>query len=384
MLAETVRAEHVEPFHTISEGAFAAEVAALDERIPDLSDAQIVLEMMRLVASLGDGHSFLVPYGTFYLNAYPFFAYRFADGWFVLHARAPHEDLRGAKLVRIGDTPPDQVYEDVTPYLHGDNAQSRLEHGSLGIVMADLLHFLKITESSDEAAFTFRRQDDSEETITMKAVAFPMYNLWRQQWPADTDPPRYRRDAHLPYWLEYLSETNTVYIKFNAVRNAEDRHFMAFSKEVMAALDENDANSLVIDVRRNGGGNGMLLESLIRRIAQHPRINKDGHLYIITDRETFSAAMMFVTRMDRRTHARYAGEAPGGKPNHYGDNEEFILPNSKIPVRLSSLYHEESDPDDTRMEHPMDLPVAMTGAAYFANEDPVLDAVLAEIRGTGF
>lgn len=379
VLAETVRTEHAEPFHTISEETFAAQVAKLDERIPELTDSQIVLEMMRLVAAIADGHSFLVPYGTFYLSAYPFYGYRFEEGRYVLHARAPDEDLRGAELVRVGDTPAEEVYEAVEPYLHGDNAQTRLEHGGLGLVIGELLHFLGFAASPDETAFTFRRQDGSEETITMKAVAFPMHNMWRSQWPADADPPLYRRDAELPYWLEYLPEANTVFVKFNSVKNAEDRHLAAFSKEVIAAIDENGANHLIVDVRHNGGGNGMLLEPLIGRIEQHPRINQDGHLYVITDRETFSAAMMFVTRMERRTNARYAGEAPGGKPNHYGDNEEFVLPNSKILVRLSSLYHEESDPDDTRMEHAVDLPVPMTAAAYFTGEDPVLDAVLAEI-----
>src|SRR5512145_3425715 len=52
--ARRVHASPARPAHT---PAFAQAAADLSQRIPDLSDRRIVVELQRLLAMLGDGHS---------------------------------------------------------------------------------------------------------------------------------------------------------------------------------------------------------------------------------------------------------------------------------------------------------------------------------------
>ena len=48
---------HRNLFHTMTREQFEAAVKKLDERISSLADHEIVVELMRIVALIGDGHS---------------------------------------------------------------------------------------------------------------------------------------------------------------------------------------------------------------------------------------------------------------------------------------------------------------------------------------
>lgn len=57
--AEQAPQVHKSLYHAISREQFDATVKSLDERIPTLSRNQIVTEIMRIVAMIGDGHTHL-------------------------------------------------------------------------------------------------------------------------------------------------------------------------------------------------------------------------------------------------------------------------------------------------------------------------------------
>jgi hypothetical protein len=60
-LAETLPLVHKNAFHTVSREQFAAAVKRLDSRIPDLNRDQIIVEMVKIVAMIGDGHTRMEP-----------------------------------------------------------------------------------------------------------------------------------------------------------------------------------------------------------------------------------------------------------------------------------------------------------------------------------
>ena len=98
---------------------------------------------------------------------------------------------------------------------------------------------------------------------------------------------------------------------------------------------------------------------------------------MLTSRHTFSAALMFIVRMDRNTNALFVGEPSGGKPNSYGEHNPFTLTHSKLTGSISTRFHEEGEPGDTRDSVRMDISVPTLAAEYFAGRDPVLEAVFA-------
>jgi hypothetical protein len=60
-LAEVLIKNHREPFRTIPEQQFKAAVADLNDRIPSLTDQQIVFSFIQLTAMIRDGHTFITP-----------------------------------------------------------------------------------------------------------------------------------------------------------------------------------------------------------------------------------------------------------------------------------------------------------------------------------
>ena len=79
------------------------------------------------------------------------------------------------------------------------------------------------------------------------------------------------------------------------------------------------------------------------------------------------------------TNAVFAGEPSSSSPNFVGEDTPLVLPYSKLAGSISSRFH-QSDGMDRRVWIAPDIPVALDSEAYFANRDPVLDAVLTLIR----
>jgi hypothetical protein len=240
----------------------------------------------------------------------------------------------------------------------------------------EVLHTLGIIKGTEqiEAVFTDTSGNEIRAKLNpIKAQPF-LDEVDRQSPPANA--PLYRQRPDEAYWFEFLADFRAVYMKFKDVANRKDENLARFTDRLIEFIESKKANCLIIDVRLNGGGDNYLNRHLVRAIAACKRVNRPGHLYVITGRETFSAAMNFVTDMERQTEALFAGEPPGGSPNMYGDAVEIIVPHSGLVVRCSSRYWEKSTPDDPRLLHEPDLPVPVSSADYFQGRDPVLEAVL--------
>src|SRR5215218_5787207 len=91
-MASEMEIRHKNLFHTMSREKFEAAVNALDRRIPTLSRDQIIVEMMRIVAMVGDGHSNIYPTrdAKIGFRSLPVKLYLFSDGMFVRSADGAH------------------------------------------------------------------------------------------------------------------------------------------------------------------------------------------------------------------------------------------------------------------------------------------------------
>ena len=129
-------------------------------------------------------------------------------------------------------------------------------------------------------------------------------------------------------------------------------------------------------MRHNNGGNGDLTPPLIRALKEFERADK-GRIVIITGRNTFSAAQIFISRVESGMTAVFAGEPSSSKPNFVGEENEVILPYSGARGSISNRYH-ENIPGDTREWIVPKLAIELSSTDYFGNRDRVLEAVLAQ------
>jgi hypothetical protein len=170
-----------------------------------------------------------------------------------------------------------------------------------------------------------------------------------------------------------------VYFQFNGVGDDPAEPFEPFCRRLFDFIDAHNVERLVVDLRWNSGGNTFLTLELLHGILARPTIARRGHLFVIIGRKTFSAAQNAATFLERHTNAVFVGEPTGSSPNFVGETSPFVLPYSKLEVNVSDLYWQSSWPMDTRTWLAPHLYAPPTFAAYRANQDPAMDAILAAL-----
>jgi len=376
-LHERIQTTHKNPYHTTTKEAMDAAVASLHDEIPNLTDFQVSFALQKIVASIGDGHSRLGYAGNGLTTFFPILSWIFEDSLHITRAAGETDQLIGARVVSVEGHSIEKLMEALEPYMNRDNDMSKLNHLPFMLRMPQALYALGF--SSDPTSATYQLVDQSGQQFehTFTGVTAADFNAWIKTLEPEDGAPLYRTRNQDIYWFTELADQNAVYMQFSSVQHREDQHLSKFARELTDYIDEHDIGCLIIDVRMNGGGDGNIVNHFIRHLSKHETINQEGHLYVITGRNTFSAALMFTIRMERRTNVLIAGEPGAGKPNSYSETGEYELPNSGLKGSLSALFHQEGEPDDNRPWVDVDLPATISYADYKANRDPFLEAALA-------
>jgi hypothetical protein len=161
----------------------------------------------------------------------------------------------------------------------------------------------------------------------------------------------------------------------SALTGAPKKPFAELVKEIFAVADSQPTQKFVVDLRRNGGGNSAVIWSLYGELKKRPQLIKKGNLFVLVSSRTFSSAFMNALEMRNTLNALWVGEAPGQKPNAYGEVRQFQLPNSKIVVQYSTKFWELMKGSDIAFV-PVDVPVQMSFSDYTKGHDQVLQAAL--------
>lgn len=194
--------------------------------------------------------------------------------------------------------------------------------------------------------------------------------------PGAPEPPLYLRNTNETHWFVHLPESDAVYVQFYDVADDSDETLAQFGIRLRNFLSEHDdVRNLIVDLRRNYGGNSYLYPELSRTLV-HFDAQQEKRLFVLIGRTMFSAAENFAVDVDRLTNATFVGEPTSGRPQAYGDSPAFVLPYSGMRGGIAAVLWNLSSPRDRRARIAPDIPVALTAADYFANRDPVLETVL--------
>jgi len=381
--AEQAPKLHKNLFHALPREQFEAAMQRLNDRIPSLSRNQIIIELARIVAKIGDGHSYLSllePPISF--RRYPIKLYEFPDGIYVVSADPKYKALLGGRVVEIGNSPFERAYRAVGEIVPHDNEMQVKWLAPNYATIAEVLDGLGLADDAENLALTVLKDG---KRVKARLVPEPArrahYHGWdiAAGWADARAPgapvPLWLQSSDDAYWFKYLPEEKILYVQYNQVRNKTDETLEAFFKRVIAYAETNPVERFVLDVRLNGGGNNYLNRPIIHAFIRSDKINQPGRLFTIIGRQTFSAAMNFVNAMKLNTHTLFVGEPTGARPNMYGDNAPLTLPKSKIAVHLSTLWWQDMDPRDTRDYQAPDLAAELTMADYRAGRDPALEVI---------
>jgi len=379
-LAREIKRLAYAPFAFQPEAEFDRAVTELDAAIPGLTDAQILVGMMKLVRHLDDGHASISwPEDDKELSRMlPVDMFLFPEGLYVIGAAPGCEHLLGAQVDKIGGLTVDDAMAALDPVITRDN-----EHW-LSWKFPALVRYPAILEGLGiDHRLTVRLPGGTLDEVRLEAVPVKSrLDRYPAGWTALADTvaeprPRHLRNRELPFWFEYLPADDLVYFQFNAVRDHPAETFAAFCDRLFGFIEDHNAGRLVIDMRWNGGGNTFLSQHLLHHLIASKRLTRRGALFVIIGRLTFSAAQNTVTAIERETSAIFVGEPTGSRPNFIGERIDFELPYSKLRANAADLFWQTSWPEDHRTWTAPDIYAPPTFEAYRRNQDPALDAILA-------
>jgi hypothetical protein len=332
---------------------------------------QVLVGLMRIVALIGDGHTHLdLPPGFL---RYPIELQWFGDEVRVVAARAPYHAAVGGRVLSIGSTPVRDVLDQTTQLVpRGENDGRTRLTATMQLGSPEVLHGLGVIADRRSAPFALQLDTGDRVTVTLAPAPLGDFSDWRMA--TGEKPPLYLQRLAEAWWAEFLPDAQTVYFSFT--RYPPDAEFRQGASALARLLDESHARRLVIDLRRNEGGDlDRFRQLLLPIIKARAAINRKGGLFVITGPGTFSAAAVNALDLRNEANAILVGLPTGIRPNHYGEHAEFRLPNSGFRISYSTQYHRFGNDADSAVVP--DQQIEPTWADFRAGRDPVMDWILA-------
>ena len=358
--------------------------AALESSADRIPDGSYFIAMRRALGWFGDGHTTLLPFeftggvpdamksGPFGLGL-PLQARIFHDGVFITASNAAHRPLLGTRIDRAGTLSTAEIIRAAAVDWPGNKAWAH-RWAAMPFASPALLQGLgAIADPNAPVRFAVTAAGGARIADIVPAAG-PLRNRLELEWTAS---PRegWAEAAGGGNYVRALPERRAIYISIDEMGDIKGRSFEQLTRESFAALGAAEIERVILDLRRNGGGNNFLGEALRKRL-ENSRFNRPGGLYVLIGPQTFSAAQNLANRIERETFALFVGEPTGGAPNHYGDAQIWQGKATGITAIVSTLPWFDSYPQDKRPWIMPDLPVPARFEDWLSGRDPALEAAL--------
>ena len=371
---------HKNLFHTMTEAEFDNNLLDLRKAVPNLTAIQVAVGLARTIGGVGDGHT-SIRLHSLLTNRAPFLSWWFEEGLFIIQTDESNQDLLGAEILEIGQDGIHDVadkVEEIIGHATGNISWTKMI-SVYRINMPEVLEALGVISTIDEILLKVKDRDGVVRDVLMKGIPIADYNstIWRnlegivnQLYYPNQD---LRNKSH---WYKYLRESKSVYVQYNTCRNTPDLKIKKFVAELEDFIDENDVERLVVDLRHNTGGDNTTNKTLVNMIAKNALLNRRGHTFVLVGRSTFSAGMNMASDLEWKTQSILIGEMTGGKPNHYAETGQYVLPNSELAGTISILYRADGQPGDERVGVIPSIPAAPRFDDFVSLHDRALQIAL--------
>lgn len=341
----------------------------------------ISVQLQQVIAAMGDAQTRI----NYHFNIdpgsiLPIELYWFEEGIYVLKCYKEHQSMLGHRLTAINGFPLEQIIDSLSTLLVNHNPFLCMAEIPGMLTWTPLLSYFGFSNGEDfsldfvddqgiRGSQTIRLSESGQEISSVQPSALPLG--WQER-------SSYFRDLYMP-------ERKIYYIQYNKCwsREVEEEFgsgasalfmppFQEFEKQVFQTIRRTEIDKLVLDLRFNNGGNAAQGTEFIKKLSR-ARIRGHGHFYLITGRETFASAMINALDMITATEAVVVGEGTGGKPNHYGVVERFVLPESRLVVNCTSGYFKLLDEDPPSLLPDLEAPISFH--QYTEGIDPAMEAI---------
>ncbi|MBN2219975.1 MAG: peptidase [Kosmotogaceae bacterium] len=365
-LEERLMIIHPNPFFKIDQQVFQASIGTLKESLEELSWYEIYTRLTEIVASIEDGHTAIYPDSR--LAVYPIYTYWFTDGLYIVATSDSEKHLLNCRVVEIAGMEVDDALERLKKVVSYDNEWGFLQSHSDYLNKEEIMKGLGMVEADGELLLKVEKEGEIvEASVKPQREVFH----WIQKRADEID----RSYQGRKYWYQYYPDLGVLHFHYASCGLERGNPFILFNCRMFLFTWTNPVNKFVLDLRGNGGGSSVVLEPFILRMMIDWRLNRNGKLFVLIDRGTFSSAVLNAISMRKRTNAIFVGEPTGGSPRHYGEVKRFQLPNSGIAVSCSTTYWKTTS--DTSEAFMPDILTVRSFQDYYEMRDLAFEAVMA-------
>ena len=373
-LALELPKRHKNLFFRLKKKDFDKQIQNLKNNLEDYDNYMTCVTIAEIVASVGDAHTTVtMPIARFI----PFEFYWFPEGIYIVDSFNGDKDSLNCKVTHLNGIPMDEVIGRIARIVSHENNSFLKAQLPKYLPAVEVLYGLEIIDEFDEVPFKIEMQSGKVFEITVATYDYSELKrkVIKNLDVAEDSLPLYRRNKDKNYWSSFIEARNTLYFNYNSCRDMPNISVERFCVDLMQYINQNDVKKLVIDLRNNLGGNSTLLEPFIRELRECKKLNREGGIFVILGRETFSSALLNAYSLKNKTKAIFVGEATGGKPNCYGEVQYFDLKNSKLKIRYSTEYYEIIK-DDKQSSLVPEVNIEGTFKDYIDKKDPCMDYIL--------
>lgn len=373
----------------------------LYKKCADVSDLGIFCSYLQsIISPLNDGHTQLAA-GLSTDLIYPIYLmFDTKESAYVLAIEDDYKESLGKRVSLINGKPVSELLAKAHKQISGDNEIFKNDKLSNKL---QIKAFWELCGYTDDA-ITLTFEDNT--SVTISAVS--LHGISLEQLDLEFDSPIAVKEV--PFYYEVFDSLNVCYLQFNMCYDALNypqlgQRFDDFVEGMMAEIDAKSVNTLVVDVRYNGGGNSGLCDLLLSYLTDYNqmknigckvrmsellltrqpnlagvelndgtkpgfgdvfdfwevkrdaseqagsdhRLNFDpekifkGDVVFISGRKTFSSAGLLLTLARDNNVGIIIGEISGHRPSHFGDVLTFSLPNTGTKATVSCRHFTRPD-----------------------------------------
>lgn len=344
---------HANLYHDMDKETFDREISDLKKDVPKLNKYQIECRIAKIMAMVKDSHTnfnFLINKSE---STYPIRLMWFGNDLRVIATDRQHKSILGKKVIAVNDDSINDVIKKVDTLISHENDQWLKVISAQYVTIPEVLSGLKII-SRDEVQFLFKGDDNKTIKVKLEPYDITRHNIVQVKDSMNIKPLCLQYDPYnlkeSLYWYKYIPKDKILYFQYNScedrstaenekIKNYKDYpDFNKFSEELLKAINGNDVNKFVVDLRNNYGGDSSLMSSLVPKLQNIQKLQGKNKIFVLIGNKTFSSAVLAADDFKNSTSAVFVGEPTGGNANGYGDVGTLMLPNSKLNVSYSDKY----------------------------------------------
>lgn len=362
-----LKSRHPDLFFKRAESDFDNDIEDLRQHSGELSDIEFRLASTKLVATIGDQHTYMIMHEPSLLS-FPIEIWWVEERAIIIKATSEYQHLLGSEVISIDGLPTISMRDTAMEYLAYENNHWKDAQSPRFLKYAELLHYEGLTASAESASFIIADESGVEFSVEIDSEYQPE---WIEIEQTRDDIPLYARQDDF-YWM--TTSDDVLFVQYNSCFDIAGYPLSQFIDDVAAQLEADTPQKLVIDMRFNHGGRIDHFVPFIEFVAG-TELNSEERLFVLTGRHTFSSGVGTSYSFLDQTNATFVGMPTGGKPNGFSHVIGYSLSGSLNSLYMSTNYLEVSPIDVDTFEP--DVLTPFDQSDFINGTDPALSYIRA-------